>query len=59
MNIELGEIIQLKKPHPCGKPDSSKWRVLRTGADFRLECMGCGHQLMMKRSLLEKMIKKP
>ena len=57
MNIEIGEIIQLKKPHPCGKKDSDKWKVLRVGADFRLECMGCSHQVMMKRSLVDKSIK--
>ena len=57
MNIEIGDIIQLKKPHPYGNKDSSKWRVLRVGADFRLECMGCGHQVMMKRSVVEKNIK--
>ncbi|MCR4814144.1 MAG: DUF951 domain-containing protein [Lachnospiraceae bacterium] len=58
MKIEQNEIIELKKPHPCKKPGAGKWRVLRTGADFRLECMGCGRQVMMKRSLLEKQIVK-
>ena len=43
--------IQMKKPHPCG---SHEWEILRVGADFRLKCMGCGHQLMIARKLVEK-----
>ena len=35
----VGDIVKLKKPHPCG---SSEWEILRVGADFRLKCMGCG-----------------
>ena len=54
MDIELDEIIQLKKPHPCKKPGCENWKVLRTGADFRLECMGCGHQVMLRRGIVEK-----
>lgn len=46
-----GDIVRMKKKHPCG---SDRWRVLRTGADFRLECAGCGHQMMMSRSAVEK-----
>lgn len=41
----------MKKPHPCG---SHQWEVLRTGADFRLKCKGCGHQVMLKRTVAEK-----
>ena len=40
-----------KKPHPCG---SHEWEILRVGADFRLKCAGCGHQVMMARPLVEK-----
>ena len=50
-HYEVGAIVTLKKPHPCG---SSEWEVLRTGADFRLKCMGCGHQIMVSRKLVEK-----
>ena len=49
--FDVGAIIRMKKPHPCG---SSEWEVLRTGADFRLKCMGCGHQIMIARRLVEK-----
>ena len=47
----VGDVIRMKKPHPCG---SHEWEVLRTGADFRLKCMGCGHQIMVPRKLVEK-----
>lgn len=48
---EVGDIVRLKKPHPCG---SSEWEILRVGADFRLKCLGCGHQVMVTRKLVEK-----
>lgn len=54
MDISLGDIIKLKKPHPCG---SQEWEVLRVGMDFRLKCMGCGHQVMLARKLVEKNIR--
>ena len=43
---EVGDIVTLKKGHPCG---SKEWEILRVGADFRLKCMGCGHQIMVDR----------
>ncbi len=52
---EFGDIVELKKKHPCG---SKEWKVLRVGADFRLECLGCGHQIMVPRTLVEKNTKK-
>lgn len=54
MEFQVGNIIKLKKKHPCG---SDQWEVLRVGADFRLKCMGCSHQVMMKRTLVEKNLK--
>ncbi len=54
MNINVGNIIKLKKQHPCG---SHEWEVLRVGADFRLKCVGCGHQIMIARKVVEKNIK--
>ncbi len=47
----VGDIVKLKKPHPCG---SSEWEIMRVGADFRLKCMGCGHQVMVPNKLVEK-----
>ena len=54
MDINVGDVVRLKKQHPCG---SKEWEVLRSGADFRLKCKGCGHQIMIARRLLEKNVK--
>ena len=56
LEYEVGDIVslrhvRLKKQHPCG---SSEWEILRVGADFRLKCTGCGHQIMIARKLVEK-----
>ena len=51
MEYQIGDIIKLKKPQPSG---SQEWEILRVGADFRLKCMGCGHQVMVSRKLVEK-----
>ena len=53
--MRLGDILKMKKPHPCG---SRNWLVLRVGRDFRLRCQGCGHEVMLPRSKAEKNIKK-
>lgn len=55
MDIRLGDILELKKEHPCG---SREWLVLRVGMDFRLRCAGCGHEVMIPRTKAEKNIKK-
>ncbi len=54
MDIQVGDVLKLKKQHPCG---SKEWEVLRIGADFRLKCVGCGHQIMIARKQLEKNVK--
>lgn len=51
---EVGDIVTLKKKHPCGSFD---WEILRVGADFRLKCQGCGHQVMIERKTVEKSTK--
>ena len=51
MDIRVGDVITLKKQHPCGSKD---WEVLRIGADFRLKCKGCDHQIMISRKIVEK-----
>lgn len=48
---EIGDVVKLKKQHPCG---SYEWEILRVGADFRLKCVGCGRQIMITRKLVEK-----
>ena len=55
MDVRVGDVLELKKAHPCG---SKQWLVLRVGMDFRLRCQGCGHELMTPRSKVEKAIKK-
>jgi len=55
VDIHVGDILELKKTHPCG---GRSWLVLRVGMDFKLRCQGCGHELMISRSKAEKSIKK-
>ena len=54
MDFEVGQVIKLKKQHPCG---ANEWQILRVGADFRLKCRGCSHQVMLARKLVEKSFK--
>lgn len=54
MDIRLNDILVMKKAHPCGE---KQWLVLRVGADFRLRCTGCGHEIMVPRFKAEKNIK--
>lgn len=54
MELSKGDIIKLKKAHPCG---SHEWEILRTGMDIRLKCMGCSHQIMLPRKQVEKNIR--
>ena len=50
MDFELGDVIKMKKAHPCG---TNQWEILRVGMDFRLKCCGCGHQVMLPRKQVE------
>ena len=54
MDIQINDILVMKKAHPCG---GDRWLVLRTGADFRLRCLKCGHELMTPRFKAEKNIR--
>ena len=54
MDIKAGDILTMKKAHPCGE---KRWRVLRAGADFRLKCLGCGHEVLSPRFKAEKNIR--
>ena len=55
MDIQVGDILTMKKAHPCG---STRWEILRVGMDIKLKCLGCGHELMLPRSKAEKSIRK-
>lgn len=52
--LQVGDIVRLRKPHPCGSTD---WKVMRTGMDFRIQCLGCQHQAWIPRIKLERQIK--
>ncbi len=54
MDVQVLDILTMKKEHPCG---SKQWLVLRSGMDFRLRCLGCGHEIMTPRSKAEKNIR--
>lgn len=54
MNVNVGDFIVMKKPHPCG---GKEFEVLRIGADFKIKCTTCGHEVMLPRSKAEKNIK--
>ena len=54
MDVRVGDVLELKKAHPCG---SKEWKVLRMGMDFKLKCLGCGHEVMTPRAKAEKYAK--
>ncbi|MBR5495936.1 MAG: DUF951 domain-containing protein [Oscillospiraceae bacterium] len=55
MDVRVGDILEMKKPHPCGQ---KRFLVLRSGMDFKIRCTGCGHEIMVARAKCEKNIKK-
>jgi len=54
LKFYLGDIVRLKKQHPCG---SFEWEVTRVGADFKIKCLGCGHIVMLSRLKFEKSVR--
>ena len=52
---DLHDVIEMKKPHPCG---TNSWEIVRMGADIRLKCTGCNHLVMMPRREFERKMKK-
>ena len=55
MDVRVGDILEMKKAHPCGSND---FLVLRSGMDFRIRCLGCEHEVMVPRHKAEKNIRK-
>ena len=55
MDVRVGDRLEMKKKHPCG---SNMVAVLRIGMDFRVQCEGCGHEMMVPRLKIEKNIKR-
>ena len=55
MDVRVGDILEMKKQHPCG---NKRFRVLRVGMDFKIRCEQCGHEIMLPRVKAETNIKK-
>lgn len=55
MKYKIGDIVSLKKGHPCGE---NRWEILRTGLDIKLKCLGCDRQVWLERIEFEKRIRK-
>ncbi len=55
IKFQVGDIVELKKPHPCG---SKEFKILRVGSQMRIACMGCSHDMNIDRIKLEKAVKK-
>lgn len=55
MDIKIGDVLEMKKQHPCG---TARWQVLRVGMDFKLRCLGCGREMMLPRSRAERSVKR-
>ena len=52
--IRLGDIVRLRKKHPCG---SDEWEVVRIGADIRIRCLKCQRRVLLERSTFERRVK--
>ena len=55
MDVQVGDVIQVKKNHPCG---ANRFDVLRVGMDFKIRCQGCVREVMLPRVKIERNIKK-
>jgi hypothetical protein len=54
MEIKLGDVVRLKKKHPCG---ASEWQVVRVGADIGLKCLKCQRQVLLERGVFERRVR--
>jgi hypothetical protein len=53
--FHLDDIVEMKKPHPCG---TNRWKVIRMGMDIRIKCQGCDHSVLMPRRKFERKLKR-
>lgn len=53
--FDLHDIVEMKKPHPCG---TNRWRIIRMGMDIRMKCEGCGHSVLLPRREFTRKLKK-
>lgn len=54
LKISVGDVLEMKKPHPCG---TKNFKVMRVGSDVRIICEGCGRDMTLDRIKLEKSVK--
>ena len=54
LELRLGDVLRLKKMHPCG---NNLWEVVRLGADIGIKCRKCDHRVLLQRSYLERRVK--
>jgi hypothetical protein len=54
LEINLGDVVRLKKVHPCGSYD---WKVVRLGADIGIKCLKCERRVLLPRSVFERRVK--
>ena len=54
MEIELGDIVRLRKKHPCG---GDEWQVVKLGVDIRIKCLKCQRQVLLERVTFERRVK--
>ncbi|MBT3319786.1 MAG: DUF951 domain-containing protein [Clostridia bacterium] len=55
MEYALNDVVQMKKPHPCG---ANEWKIIRVGMDVKIKCIGCAHIVMMPHETFVKRLKK-
>ncbi len=53
--VTLGDVVEMRKAHPCG---AKEWTVIRTGADIKIRCSGCGRIVMLDREAFFKRVKR-
>lgn len=53
--FQLGDVVEMKKPHPCG---TNAWKIIRMGMDIRIKCTGCQHSVLIPRAKFEKRMKR-
>ncbi|MBB6450583.1 hypothetical protein HNR44_002566 [Geomicrobium halophilum] len=54
-SFQLNDIVEMKKPHPCG---NNRWKIIRMGMDIRIKCQGCGHSVLIPRRTFTRKLKK-
>lgn len=52
--FDLGDVVEMKKSHPCG---TNRWKIIRMGADIKIKCLGCERIIMIPRNVFEKRLK--